>query len=323
MNRPGDIFITLAVICTAALSCAKENTESILYSDVPVSFSAFGSWDEATETTKTAVSGNATEFTAGDRIGVFAYHNDSSKPDFMNDQPVLYSGTAWGYSPRKYWPADQDGHLSFYAYWPYSEDSHGSIRMDGNGGAPALSYSNPEADIDLMVAAATNLTYATSPDAVHLEFSHLLAKVNFAFTYEGDDGYRPVVHVLKYNIPHYEAVYNYKSNSWEDLDHTCTVVRHTAPEGVSIHDKGQIIPSFEAYLLPGGFPSSDGMTPGDFIISLNNIEYRYTTKELVSLESGKRYTINFKIKAKTGGNYFITSFSMWEKGDKEWNADLK
>ncbi len=72
----------MAISCAAiALSCAKESTESIPYSDVPVSFSAFGSWDEAT---KTAADGSRTIFTAGDRIGVFAYHNDSASPDFMN-----------------------------------------------------------------------------------------------------------------------------------------------------------------------------------------------------------------------------------------------
>lgn len=53
-------------------------------------------------------------------FGVYGYI--SSKPDFMANQHVTYSG-GWVYSPVKYWP-NQDGvNIDFYAYAPYVEQS--------------------------------------------------------------------------------------------------------------------------------------------------------------------------------------------------------
>ncbi len=53
-------------------------------------------------------------------FGVYGYI--SSKPDFMANQHVTYSG-GWVYSPVKYWP-NQDGvNINFYAYAPYVEQS--------------------------------------------------------------------------------------------------------------------------------------------------------------------------------------------------------
>ena len=53
-------------------------------------------------------------------FGVYGYI--SSKPDFMANQHVTYSGS-WVYSPVKYWP-NQDGvNIDFYAYAPYVEQS--------------------------------------------------------------------------------------------------------------------------------------------------------------------------------------------------------
>lgn len=53
-------------------------------------------------------------------FGVYGYI--STKPDFMANQHVTYSGS-WVYSPVKYWP-NQDGvNIDFYAYAPYVEQS--------------------------------------------------------------------------------------------------------------------------------------------------------------------------------------------------------
>ena len=332
MKRPGDILITLAVTCTAALSCAKESTESIPCSDVPVSFSAFGSWDEAT---KTAADGSMTIFTAGDRIGVFAYHNDSSTPDFMNDQPVQFDGTSWSYSPIKYWPAAQDDRLSFYAYWPYSEAGRGCISIDGNGGAPTLTYSNPDADIDLMGVAATGITRTGNVSStVTLNFRHLLAKVKFRFTIVGDQSsYHPVVHLMQYEVPYSEGTLSWEAlNSttewaeempWSNLSSTTTLTRITNDiEGEDATKNGTIIEEFTSYLLPCKFPSCDGKTINAFTISLNNIKYEFYPTDLISVSAGRTYIVNFNISASDESNYFITSFLLWDNGG-EYDLDLK
>ena len=300
MKRPGDILITLAVTCTAALSCAKESAESIQYSDIPVSFSAFGSWDEAT---KTAADGSSTIFTAGDRIGVFAYHNDSTSPDFMNDQPVQFDGTSWSYSPIKYWPAAQDHRLSFYAYWPYREASRGCISIDGNGGAPTLTYSNPDADIDLMAATAEGLTAdsQTSAKPVSLNFRHMLAKVRFSFTNTGNT--KHVIHALRYNIP-YIGIYKFSVPvSWESISEgTHELQRLTKKVEGEIINKTTFIDEFTSFILPCSLSKFD--------ISINNVFVSYTPKEKIEIKAGHQYTINFGLN--DDSSVFIISYSIWE-----------
>lgn len=63
------------------------------------------------------------------KIGVFTsytgklkYENVTVSPDFMWNQSLTYTGTAWGYAPLKYWPnalAEVPEYLSFFAYAPY------------------------------------------------------------------------------------------------------------------------------------------------------------------------------------------------------------
>ena len=68
-------------------------------------------------------------------FGVLAYYGDgepyseNSKPDFMYNQQVTYSGATWQYSPVKYWPnefgsdaiSEGTDRLTFFAYAPYAE----------------------------------------------------------------------------------------------------------------------------------------------------------------------------------------------------------
>ena len=320
MNHPGDIFITLAVICTAALSCAKESTESIPSSDIPVSFSASGSWDGAT---KTATDGNTTVFTAGDRIGVFAYHNDSSTPDFMNDQPVQFDGTSsWSYSPIKYWPAAQNDKLSFYAYSPYSKDSRDHISIDGNGRAPTLTYSNPDADIDLLAGEAPDME-CSARDTVALTFRHLLARVNFAFTYIAGSSdkllYEPVIHIVQFGEIPYSGTYSFAGKVWTKSNASSYMKRYSRDvAGVVITKPKQIVDDFTCYLLPGV------RIKGDFQISINNIMHTYTIpadKEF-DVKEGYEYTLNFSLTRNDTGHYFIASFLMWDNGG-EYNGELK
>lgn len=80
---------------------------------MPIEFSA-----AAEEGWQTRVSG--TTFSSGDSFGIFAFYGSSTEPNFMNNQKVEYDGTAWTYSPIKYWPTSNNAPLTFYAYYPYN-----------------------------------------------------------------------------------------------------------------------------------------------------------------------------------------------------------
>ena len=128
----------------------------------------------------------------GKGFGVFAYYtgantyNDKNgasatlAPNFMWNQQVSYSASAWGYTPVKYWPNEvkngavdnqgaestnvNGGNLTFFAYAPYVLHSdaatgaitgtpdEGIIGFSGNTtkGDPTISYQVPAAGTDIV-----------------------------------------------------------------------------------------------------------------------------------------------------------------------------
>ena len=312
-------------------------------STMPISFTALSKWDEAQAKSSSAphtrlsedATTNAVSFSKNDAIGVFAYLNDSDTPNFMNNQKAVCTsddGSSWSYSPVKYWPNNDTDALSFYAYYPHRDSSDGdTIKVEPiSNAALKLNYSCPNANIDLMATKkVADQKYSSHQGQVPLAFKHLLARVKFSFSYVGDDEYHPVIHVLKYTIPHYKGVVTCSSSQGSDFfswdissaqnEDTAYIVRYvTDVAGTVIHEKNQVIPEFTSYILPGSFPYSptaEGYI-GTFVISLNNKLYAYTPKDQITVEAGKSYTVNFKVTTdyRGSGNYFITSYSIWKDG---------
>lgn len=116
------------------------------------------------------------------KFGVSAYHNYDDTPDFMYNQAVIKEGTAWTYSPVKYWPTMSYDVLNFFAYSPYSDDSNGLTKLSKNTekGLPYVEVSLPE-DGDLtkmvdFVAASPAMT--AKKDVVNLEFKHEMTRIS-------------------------------------------------------------------------------------------------------------------------------------------------
>ena len=127
----------------------------------PIEFSA-----AAEESWQTRVSG--TTFSSGDKFGIFAFYGSSTEPNFMKNQKVEYDGTAWTYSPIKYWPTSNSATLTFYAYYPYKASTTLTTEKK-------LTFTMPDdADTDFLVARNTQ-----TRGAITLNFKHLLGKVVF------------------------------------------------------------------------------------------------------------------------------------------------
>lgn len=116
------------------------------------------------------------------KFGVSAYYNNDDFPEFMYNQAVIKEGTAWTYSPVKYWPTMSYDHLRFFAYSPYSDDSNGLTKLSKNTekGLPYVEVSLPE-DGDLtkmvdFVAASPAMT--AKIDVVKLEFKHEMTRIS-------------------------------------------------------------------------------------------------------------------------------------------------
>lgn len=334
------LHLILAAFGLLLLAACSDSGSDIITPDpvpssIPVTFSALTHWDAPQTRLAEDANSSTVSFTPGDAIGVFAYLNDHASPDFMNNQKVVYNGNGWEYEPVKYWPKSIGDRISFYASSPYEAMVDGEIKVNGTSdGYPSVAYDNKRADIDWIVAKRESETYVTGKDGVNFDFKHLTAKVRFKFTIIGEaenEDYRPVVHLLQYDVPHIVGITQFKDGAdnsiectYNDQGKLMTLKRFVSqPEGISISRNGTVIDEFTVYLFPCGFPcDGNAATKGSFTISLNNIACTVTPQGQIELKAGKSYMVNFNIeKTDNTSNFFITSYSIWEDGG-EYNGDL-
>lgn len=127
-----------------------------------------------------------------DGFGVLAYYTeqnnfaDNNKPNFMWNQKVTYSKSAWSYTPVKYWPTKVGDKVSFFAYAPYvTGDNNKGIVLSGNSvaGAPTATITlpdDPSQTIDFVAAVQMNKTHDNSKNAnndVSFTLKHEMTRV--------------------------------------------------------------------------------------------------------------------------------------------------
>lgn len=117
-------------------------------------------------------------------FGIMAYQSlgdynpaATSTEFYMQDQRVTWDGSAWTYSPTKYWPAGNSRKLSFFAYGPYGASG---VSLVKDSKEPKLTVTLPakqKETVDLVAAAVRNLGTDKSGSAVTFTFSHVAAAV--------------------------------------------------------------------------------------------------------------------------------------------------
>lgn len=127
-------------------------------------------------------------------FGVLAYYTEqnnfadtnNNKPNFMWNQKVTYSNSAWSYTPVKYWPTKVGDKVSFFAYAPYVEgdDANGIVLSKNNvTGAPTATITlpdDPSKTIDFVAAVQMNKTHdnsATANNNVSFTLKHEMTRV--------------------------------------------------------------------------------------------------------------------------------------------------
>ena len=143
-------ILMLAALATLLAACNK--TPDVVKEQeadgVPVFFGAYVNRGVATKSgaTGTLTTEMLKNTAVSKGFGVFGYYtNDepygpSAKPDFMYNQQVSFTGTAWDYSPIKYWPnnfgtsaaSDAIDRLSFFAYAPFVDVTYSTGLVNGN-----------------------------------------------------------------------------------------------------------------------------------------------------------------------------------------------
>ena len=211
------IFIAAAA-ATVFASCVKtNNVQKNAESGTPVTFGVYTSrtaTKAVSATTFGQINTNALlQASAG--FGVFGYYSEGTAndyaagspsnftPNFMYNQLVNYSSSAWGYTPVKYWPNEfnetnaigaQTDKLTFFAYAPYVSSTvaaaadEGIVGFSANNatGDPTVSFKVPassEEQIDLLWADdsasdITNLIKPTTGSATLFSFKHALSKLS-------------------------------------------------------------------------------------------------------------------------------------------------
>lgn len=127
-------------------------------------------------------------------FGVLAYYTEqnnfadanNNKPNFMWNQKVTYSNSAWSYTPVKYWPTKVGDKVSFFAYAPYvASGNDKGIVLSGNSatGAPTATITlpdDPSQTIDFVAAVQMNKIYNDSANAnnnVSFTLKHEMTRV--------------------------------------------------------------------------------------------------------------------------------------------------
>lgn len=225
-------LIAAAAAAVLAAGCAKNEIIQKETVQTPVTFGVYNG-RMATKAVSSTTFGqiNTNPLLQGSAgFGVFAYFSDNSagsndytdtpssnfKPNFMYNQKVNYVGSAWTYSPIKYWPNEYsttealsavEDKLTFFAYAPYVENlqigtDHGITISDGAGtpaaategiiamtannadpGDPILSFKVPAASdkqIDLLYSDADtkNITKQRISGKVNFTFKHALSNLS-------------------------------------------------------------------------------------------------------------------------------------------------
>ena len=111
--------------------------------------------------------------------------------NFIHSQLHVQSESgSWIYTPVKFWPANSNDKLSFFAYAPHSA---AGLTPSGSTaqGYPSLAYTVPATEAtqtDLLAAIPLlNKTYATNSGNVSFAMKHALAKITFKVKNEAGD----------------------------------------------------------------------------------------------------------------------------------------
>ena len=211
-----------SMMLTACSNADEAPTKSTAPStgDTAINFGAYIN----RSTTRGGATGELTSVTelpaAG--FGVLAYYTDNKPyapdalPNFMYNQQVTYAGSAWTYSPLKYWPNEYGADaastgvdmLSFFAYAPYTpvnlvsgmveapnDQTTGIIALTRatENGDPKVRYVaslDPATKVDLCWANPIMNKIKTEYDAadpVVFDFHHALASINVTIDASDDN----------------------------------------------------------------------------------------------------------------------------------------
>lgn len=169
-------LLGLLALTVAATSCSNEEPAAVNNADNAIEFGTYVGRDALTRG-----SVFTTDNMKNDGFGVFAAYTAQDNyaaqtMNFMYNQQVTYSASAWTYSPLKYWPNNPGDKVSFFAYAPYNV-----VGATPDDSFAKITYTVADAvadQKDLTVAdAQKDLTKQSITDKVTFNFKHVLSRI--------------------------------------------------------------------------------------------------------------------------------------------------
>lgn len=264
-------------------------------------------------------------------FGVLAYftqgggfNSSASIPNFMYNQKVEKSGANWTYNPTKFWPANTNDKVSFFAYAPH--DATG-LTLPGvtHAGYPSFNYQvqNTEAAQTDLLLAKPMPDKAATDGTIKFLFKHALTRV--VFEVEAGSGFTGVtvnsfsIKTKKSGTVAFNSIIsptdwmrwsNITSGAGNDLTCTATLPSpsNTIPAGTT-----QKIASF--FLLPVAAAGSPETATLTFSYTMNGVGDTKTVTDL-ALTSMNNWmpsaSITYKLKiTRAAVTVTVSSVGVW------------
>lgn len=245
--------LCFAVAAFALAGCSQnEITEQNPDANAPIGFGVYaGVQTKGLVTDNTDTDGGSTNGlkVAGKGFGIQAYLTAGNyttagdgivKTKFMSNQQVTWDGTgsAWTYTPAKFWPSAATDKISFFAYAPYSPTAaaNGITLTDAEATAdPKLTFelaATQKGMVDLVVSnpdesgnSTIDKTKPADNSKVTFKFKHVLSRVAMKARTSVDlsaTGTTTKVFITGVSIEHSSKLYkkadlNMKSHAWTAL----------------------------------------------------------------------------------------------------------
>ena len=185
----------------------------------------------------------------GTSFGVFAYYTKTSNwnsvktsttPNFMYNQEVTYNGSAYTYTPLKYWPNNTGDKVTFWAYYPYTASpilfklGTSNPFDETSKNIPDIRFTVSDGTTDFMVSdLAPNKTKPAVADSVLLTFNHTLSKISF-YVKKIDaavpEKYTVKLKTIRFDDIYLAATYNNYTSGWADYGNSRGSVPAFAPD---------------------------------------------------------------------------------------------
>lgn len=195
--------ITTIILLFSLAACQDDAPDTDNNSTQPVEFipSVDHDWNTAARYKKDNDNISILEFEKGDSIIVDAWHIAEgfstlpNEPNFMNTKKlILNENSSWDYTPKKYWPANEEDRLAFFAYHTagakyFTIDTH-----DPNTGYPTFKFNHSDnkeyANIVNDILATPIKAFKRSElvnGKAPLEFRHIMTKIKLKMRYRHND----------------------------------------------------------------------------------------------------------------------------------------